>query len=422
MTSGEQSLSGISSRRFACDRCRASKAKCLRQNLDQARCDRCSRIDSQCVTTPVFRIRSWQPPDAAGDTLNGSGEDGRKANKRPRRSESQDQFPTPTASDFPPDSHDDTVRRGRNFANASTLHQAHDRNSGSSGLNLSNASLFGEELDAAMGTMFDSHIENAFDLNLPEEIFGTITPAMTGDETTGTYPSIHHPPTNGIQDQLPTEFSQEYSAQASRDITGEDGREVHIETTPTPLQQLSKLDYDLITLSHRLNQSHPSLVMRTLAEEEISSSPSAVDDILKGTTKFADVLKLLAESCLPPSTVLPSSADSHRSSSRSTTRTSRSGSYTSDCDSSSCDRDSPNQSSPSGQPAHQELDTPSLLLVITAYIRLLKIHSNVFAGIYQYIKELSERENPHLRPVAGLRMSGFPMGKIAPRRKTNNTG
>ncbi|KAI0971231.1 hypothetical protein F4678DRAFT_97885 [Xylaria arbuscula] len=42
----------LSSRRFACNRCRDQKLRCPRQRLDPDRCDRCLRADVECLTTP----------------------------------------------------------------------------------------------------------------------------------------------------------------------------------------------------------------------------------------------------------------------------------------------------------------------------------------------------------------------------------
>ncbi|KAF7929417.1 uncharacterized protein EAE98_005335 [Botrytis deweyae] len=54
---------GVSSRRFACDRCRGQKLRCIRERTDQQNCDRCFRADAECRTSPVFRGRSY-----VGDT------------------------------------------------------------------------------------------------------------------------------------------------------------------------------------------------------------------------------------------------------------------------------------------------------------------------------------------------------------------
>ncbi|KAM7215484.1 hypothetical protein V8F06_009150 [Rhypophila decipiens] len=65
---GASGISGISTRRSACDECRLSKSKCLRQRPEQARCDRCLRSDSECIISPIFRMRNWEPPSR--DTMN----------------------------------------------------------------------------------------------------------------------------------------------------------------------------------------------------------------------------------------------------------------------------------------------------------------------------------------------------------------
>ncbi|RYO78506.1 hypothetical protein DL766_009226 [Monosporascus sp. MC13-8B] len=56
-------MSGASSRRFACDRCQASKQRCLRrEDRDAERCDRCTQANVQCITTraaPTFQIFSY---------------------------------------------------------------------------------------------------------------------------------------------------------------------------------------------------------------------------------------------------------------------------------------------------------------------------------------------------------------------------
>ncbi|TGO71785.1 hypothetical protein BELL_0530g00030 [Botrytis elliptica] len=54
---------GVSSRRFACDRCRGQKLRCIRERTDQQNCDRCFRADAECRTSPVFRGSSY-----VGDT------------------------------------------------------------------------------------------------------------------------------------------------------------------------------------------------------------------------------------------------------------------------------------------------------------------------------------------------------------------
>ena len=50
-----------SSRRFACDRCRGQKLRCLREGLDPERCDRCARANACCTTSPAFQTKRPRP-------------------------------------------------------------------------------------------------------------------------------------------------------------------------------------------------------------------------------------------------------------------------------------------------------------------------------------------------------------------------
>ena len=183
MSSREQNLLGLSSRRFACDRCRASKAKCLRQRLGQVRCDRCSRINSDCVTTPVLQIRSWQPRDAPKDTVEAS-RASNKPRKRQRRGVCPDQFPTPTDPDVLLDALHENVSQGPSPVNAMTPHQ---------GPNLPDMSLSRDDLDAQIGKMLNNRIENPFDPNLQQDFFRSMTPAMTGVDSTASFCSLYTP-------------------------------------------------------------------------------------------------------------------------------------------------------------------------------------------------------------------------------------
>jgi hypothetical protein len=190
---------------------------------------------------------------------------------------------------------------------------------------------------------------------------------------------------------------------------------VHIEQTP--MQRLAKLDYELITILKRIDQGPPKVSMETLIHAvHNSESQSTVDDILSRTTDFIDLLKILANPRLTPSSVSPESAShGERHGPQNPRRNSCStefSDYDSIADSPTHESGSTNRSqySSASPPAHHELDMPSLLLVLTVYIHLLRLHLIVLAHVYESLKELSKSENPHLRPVPGLGIS-FPMRK-----------
>ena len=77
------SVSEISSRRFACDRCRGQKLRCLREGVDQERCDRCCRANVDCITSPAFRTKRPRL-DATATSRTESGRRPRPNSRAPR--------------------------------------------------------------------------------------------------------------------------------------------------------------------------------------------------------------------------------------------------------------------------------------------------------------------------------------------------
>lgn len=411
MATKQPSISGISSRRSACDKCRLSKARCLRQHPDQAQCDRCSRTESECVTSPIFRMRSWQPPDASEndiDLLNSSNE----SNKRQRRSSQQQHHPTPSESSVSLDLHLLGAGGGHSPANGVALYQSLDYHSQSSVPNLSDTE-YGEGLRWRMDAAF-GHVEGDHGMNLSENLFVMTPPVTSGTDTTASLPSLSSPST-GLSCGFAAEFNQNFLPQNpdENSLTSRDLAPVYTHTEQTPLQRLAKLEYELVTFLVQFDKGQPKTVLKTLFGGQGNLlSPPAVDDILNRTTEFRDVLKLMAVSYLPPSgSSSEATGDDSIFDSEDTRRNSYS-SIDSDYDSSSDSSNQLESSAPTPPPRHK-LDTTSLLLVLSVYVHLLQLQLLVFTHLYGYLKELSESENPHLQPVLYLRISRVPIGKLA---------
>ncbi|KAI1209520.1 uncharacterized protein F4807DRAFT_467707 [Annulohypoxylon truncatum] len=405
MATRKSSISGISSRRSACDKCRVSKARCLRANPDQARCDRCSRIDSECITSPIFRLRSWQPPAAGNDMpdmLNSTNE----PHKRQRRNSQPQQQPTPRESSTCLDANLLSAGEIHPYISDISTYQSLDWKKQSRVPDPPNV-LYGDETRTQMDTTF-GHVESDFDINLSENFFATTPPASSGAEPItplASLPSLSTELVSGFA----TQFSQDFSPQTSDNNALRCNGKALVDTKQTPLQRLSKLDYDLITFLIRLDREPPRVILKTLFEGQGNpSSPTVVDDILNSTTEYLIILKLL-NSCYLQSSGSPSvdASNDSRHSSHGSRRSSISSIY-SDHDSTA---DSPHQSQPlaSTPPSYHDLDTPSLLLVLSVYIHLLRLHLIVFTNIYGCLRELSESENPQLRPILRLSISALPI-------------
>lgn len=66
--SGQASMTVPSSRRSACDRCRAQKLGCSREGTDPSgRCDRCAKANAKCLTTPIYHMRHYTFADHSTD-------------------------------------------------------------------------------------------------------------------------------------------------------------------------------------------------------------------------------------------------------------------------------------------------------------------------------------------------------------------
>lgn len=86
------------SRRSACDRCRAYKLRCQRDEQPNEPCDRCSKARLVCTTT--FEQASQRQPNRCGHLQNGSERGGRAEASRARET----RLPSPARARSPPSS------------------------------------------------------------------------------------------------------------------------------------------------------------------------------------------------------------------------------------------------------------------------------------------------------------------------------
>lgn len=174
------------------------------------------------------------------------------------------------------------------------------------------------------------------------------------------------------------------------------------------MQQLSRLDYNFMTILNSLDLGPPQVTMQTLVST-VNNSPSTVDDITHKTTRFMKILKVPTGDCWPSST--PALAVTIRSSkfaAHETGTRSYSGEDSDDFSDEGSFMETPNyeQELPDVSPsttcsptARRELDTPCYLLIIMVYIRLLRLYLIIPAHIHQYLKALFKSNDPHLHTV-----------------------
>ncbi|KAF2795004.1 hypothetical protein K505DRAFT_374215 [Melanomma pulvis-pyrius CBS 109.77] len=178
----------------------------------------------------------------------------------------------------------------------------------------------------------------------------------------------------------------------------------------TPLQQISKLDCAVVTLLERLDVELPKEKDGTAFQQgEDVSLPLIVDDTVAKTIEYLEIVKQLTDSVVLTSCTSRSSGfDPHNmrwsSYSSSPPDHNLDKNYDSD-DLNSCGETS---DSASTAPKFPELETASLLLVLLVYVHLLRLHLRLFASMHEYLLQVLESGNSHLRPTSIPSMSSPP--------------
>lgn len=411
-------VAGISSRRTACDKCRFAKARCLRaQQPDQSRCERCSRTDSPCFTSPIFRLRNWQPP--AADTVEHVDiipATRSQPNKRQRR-ECEKQPPQDSSVTTPSDSNgtlDEQLLSGGAAQSplevASDLGGGRDWNANAQAphsLDVFYGPNMVENLDETIG-----NINHDFDLDVLDQIFSTGASPSRADSAAS--PLLLQAQSIELRRGI-EEIGGSSPAQSGPGSTAEDGHGRPADDTP--LRKLSRLHHELMATNFHLAEGSLGVTMKTIFDANMESfHASTMEQILNRTTEFAAILKLLAETRLASAGASPAvhsvqgTQNKRRSGASSISIYDHDSVFGSPANTiTSIEQSSSSMASP---PAHEDLDTSSLLLILAIYTRLLRLHSTVFAHVHQHLKELSESDHPHLRPFLRFSInSSFPMRK-----------
>jgi hypothetical protein len=178
--------------------------------------------------------------------------------------------------------------------------------------------------------------------------------------------------------------------------------------TPSYLEELSRINLNLVTQLGRIEQPHVVHIEPLLGQDCRESSPSSMtplEDILSSTNLYLDILSLFSISKQP---------------SKSSTYASKApGSYTSSASNSSTtsvsqgDNSQFSDFSPASTPprdSRTQPDIATLLLVLICYINLLRLHGTFFAHMQQHLQAVSESDKRTINPLPGLRgFSSIPL-------------
>lgn len=373
-----------SSRRFACDRCRGQKLRCLRERSDQERCDRCLRADAECLTTPTLLMQS-----RSGDDL------GSITRKRQRRHNSPPKKRTPSV----------------------TYHSEVGYNLSSVGVGLSASPAVQSSALPALTEFSQTWDSAAYDAGLGDGLEGIQLSSNTQkhpsfDPIEITHPeglSLMHlsdiPSTSGSGGTL-SHHSADRIGRATMSVALSDfihtqNQNQNQDALPSDTtfaeifaHRLSTTNIKLLTQLGRLEFGSPGVnldVFITRSDESDPSTTTPIDDILSGTREFISVLEDLSQN------------------SRSSTTSSFAG-------------DAPYGLETSVENARSSLSSghnpafnvTTQLLILSCYVHMLRLYVILFAHIHEFLEEIANSDDPTLCAIPDLGFGNFPLRMSLP--------
>ncbi|KAI0379119.1 hypothetical protein F5Y04DRAFT_290583 [Hypomontagnella monticulosa] len=402
----------LSSRRFACDRCRGQKLRCLRQQGDQVRCDRCLKADAQCLTTPTLIIRS-----PSSDGLHSI------ARKRQRRDNTRI-------------IHQSTGPYARDVGNGGDILPPNSAST-SSALGSNSVPVIAEVPQVWDSATFNPELINDLDGMLSTVDYGST--ADTDTQKRPSFESIEVTSSNNLSPIHHLDFPNNYSGlgdtpgQHSTDRIDKEPIEIVLSDfirnqNPDPppsvadsaescTHQLSSINLKLLTQLNRITQGPPLVkidMLVTKSDESDPSSSTPIDDILNGTREFVDGLELLSRSLRP--SAAPSSSSNSPYGSEAAIESpdrGRSGSSDQDFSSTSASSSLPSTDSSSGRKTcngrSSVLDVATQLLILSCYVHVLRLYVVLFAYIHRFLREIADSDDPTLCPIPDLGFGNFPL-------------
>ncbi|TGO40972.1 hypothetical protein BHYA_0028g00130 [Botrytis hyacinthi] len=333
---------GVSSRRFACDRCRGQKLRCIRERTDQQNCDRFFRADAECRTSPVFHARSCLGDTASASTKSIGGKARVQKSVRKRRYNNVAQLQMQSQVTTQQAVIDTAIVTEIASSSGSLGHTAlmniFETSQSSLPVPMDSTGFSDTTSDmhwAAEDSLFSGLIlpdgtDQTFDLSgnsgagNSTESYPSQAPTYTGDlpsrPTSSLILSARTASSTSTSNLQNIECSsQKKLATISEINTSYENPEDQVEGSisidkneeETIVQRVAKTNLDLVSLLCRIDKGTPTAMVEMLVEpiDETKSPRTRLDDILNITRDFLQALSLLAGSSGRPS------ASSFRSSS-----------------------------------------------------------------------------------------------------------
>ncbi|OTA98399.1 hypothetical protein M426DRAFT_326020 [Hypoxylon sp. CI-4A] len=389
----------LSSRRFACDRCRGQKLRCLKERSDQERCDRCLRADAECLTTPTLLIQN-----RTGDDL------GSITRKRQRRHNSPAKQRTPSAA-----YHSEV---GYNLSSLGvSLSASPDVQSNSVPAppefsQTWDTTVYDAELDSFEGIQLSSmdYISSLVDTDAQKHpSFDPIEAPRSEDLSLihiSNIPSTSSGSGGTSSQRSADRVSRETMSVALNDFIrtqnqNQDQDNLPKSTTFTDSfpHRLSLTNLKLLAQLGRVELGSPRVnldMLITRSDESDSSTTTPIDDILSGTREFISILEDLSQT------------------SRFSTSPSLAGDTPYGLETGV--ENTPPGLSPSGSSARAmpsrhspSFEVTTQLLVLSCYVHVLRLYVILFAHIRQFLEEIADSDDPTLCAIPDLGFGNFPL-------------
>ncbi|KAI1148946.1 hypothetical protein F4825DRAFT_432141 [Nemania diffusa] len=350
----------LSSRRFACDRCRGQKLRCLRERQDLNRCDRCLKADTECLTTPSSTIRSHST-------------DFSTTTPQKRKHLGPSHVPPTAYADLGPASGPLRDRLAHSDpADSLEWPQIWDGslNNIEFGAGLEDTAMYSLECQPLNACATAS--AHVFAPSQPISTY-VVTPEDTQDT-----PSRQSIGKNSSSSGDAVGFSLDGILSSRESQTSSPG----VESSDSYIHRLSNTNLSLISQLSRIDQGPPKVTLDMLISKLDESDPlstSPVENMLSTTREFIEVLEALSRKTSPSTTPSSSSLASTSDISEPPTRLDGNG----------------------------RVDITTLLIILSCYVQVLRLYSVLFSHIHQFLLEIAESDDRILCPLPNMGFGTF---------------
>ncbi|KAI1503765.1 hypothetical protein F5X99DRAFT_89699 [Biscogniauxia marginata] len=402
----------LSSRRFACDRCRGQKLRYLREQADQERCDRCLKADAECLTTPTFITRN-----CSGDDL------GSVTRKRQRRHNFPVKQRTPSGA-YTIEIGNDISPLGGGVSAGPALPSSSIPVIAELSHAWDPAACNSELIDDFDGILSSIDYVSIADTNAQKRpSFEPVEVAHSDD-----FSLMQHFDIPSTSLGLRGTPSQHGTDRAYREAIGialgdsirtqnQDPRPSDETFAESWAHRLSNINIKSLSQMGRIDQGSPTVnldMLITRSDELDPSTSTPIDDVLTSTREFLDALELLSQSSRPSATQ-SSKGDTLYGSEATTENPERQISKSPNQEvgsisapgSLSSSGSSPGRKTCSGHSS--ALDVATQLLILSCYVHALRLYVVLFTHIHKFLQEIADSDEPTLYVILDLGFGNFPL-------------